>query len=175
MPDLRYPVGEFVVPSSITPADRARYLDQIAAAPAALRQAVAGLSESQLDTPYRDGGWTVRQVVHHVPDSHVNAYIRMKFGLTEQHPLVKPYDQSVWARTPEMLTTPIAVSLNLLEALHARWVLLMRGMAPTDFARTINHPEWRVPYTLDLVVAHYAWHGRHHTGHITELRKRKGW
>lgn len=175
MPDLRYPVGEFTIPTSINTGDRARYIDQIAAAPAALRQAVSGLSEAQLDTPYRDGGWTVRQVVHHVPDSHVNAYIRMKFGLTEDHPLVKPYDQSAWARTPEMNTTPVAVSLTLLEALHSRWVLLMRGMKPADFARTINHPEWKVPYTLDLVVAHYAWHGRHHTAHITELRKRKGW
>lgn len=175
MPDLRYPVGEFSIPASIKASDRARYIDQIAAAPAGLRQAVAGLSEAQLDTPYRDGGWTVRQVVHHVPDSHVNAYIRMKFGLTEVHPPVKPYDQSVWATTPEMSTTPIAVSLALLEALHTRWVLLMRGMKPADFARTINHPEWKVPYTLDLVVAHYAWHGRHHTAHITELRKRKGW
>lgn len=175
MPDLRYPVGEFKIPTSISPADRARFIEQIAAAPAALRQAVAGLSEAQLDTPYRDGGWTVRQVVHHVPDSHVNAYIRMKFGIAEDHPAVMPYDQSVWARTPEIKTTPIAVSLDLLEALHSRWVLLMRGMAPSDFARTIHHPEWTVPYTLDLVAAHYAWHGRHHTAHITELRKRKGW
>lgn len=175
MPDLRYPVGEYAIPKSISAGDRARHIDQIAAAPAALRQAVAGLSEAQLDTPYRIGGWTVRQVVHHVPDSHVNAYIRMKFGLTEDHPAVKPYDQVAWAATPEMNTTPVAVSLALLEALHTRWVLLMRGMAPADFARTINHPEWKVPYTLDLVAAHYAWHGRHHTAHITELRKRNGW
>ena len=175
MSDPRYPVGKFEIPKAITSDDRARYIDQIAALPGAMRQAVAGLTEQQLDTPYRDGGWTVRQVVHHVPDSHLNAYIRMKFGLTEDHPLVRPYDQDVWARTPEVVTTPIAVSLTLLEALHARWVQLLRGMSPRDFARTINHPEWKVPYTLDLVVAHYAWHGRHHTGHITELRKRKGW
>jgi hypothetical protein len=175
VPDLRYPVGEYAIPKSVTADDRARFIDQIAAAPAALRQAVAGLSEAQLDTPYRDGGWTVRQVVHHVPDSHVHAYIRTKFGLTEQHPPVRPYNQDLWARTPEVSTTPVAVSLALLEALHARWVLLLRGMAPADFARTINHPEWKVPYTLDLVAAHYAWHGRHHTAHITELRRRKGW
>lgn len=175
MPDLRYPIGQFVIPPAITAADRSRYIAEIAAAPAALRKAVAGLSESQLETPYRDGGWTVRQVVHHVPDSHVNAYIRFKFGLTEDHPVVKPYDQSVWAQTPEMRTTPITVSLSLLEALHVRWVQLMQGLEASAFARTINHPEWTVPYTLDLVVAHYAWHGKHHTAHVTELRKRKGW
>ena len=175
MSDLRYPVGKFEIPPSISAGDRARYIDQIAAAPAALQQAVAGLSEAQLDTPYRDGGWTVRQVAHHVPDSHLNAYLRMKFGLTEDHPPVRPYDQDAWAKTPEYTTTPVAVSLQLLEALHVRWVNLMRGMSPRDFARTIQHPEWKVPYTLDLVACHYAWHGRHHTGHITELRKRKGW
>lgn len=175
MSDPRYPVGRFEIPTSISAADRARYVDQIAALPGAMRQAVAGLNDAQLDTPYRDGGWTVRQVVHHVPDSHVNAYIRMKFGLTERHPRVMPYDQDVWAQTPDVRSTPVAVSLDLLEALHARWVQLMRGMKPADFARTIDHPDWKVPYSLDLVVCHYAWHGRHHTGHVTEVRKRMGW
>jgi len=175
MSDLRYPVGPWKPPATITVADRARFIEQIAAAPQAMRQAVAGLSETQLDTPYRDGGWTVRQVVHHVPDSHMNAYMRMKFGLTEQQPQVKPYDQETWAQTPEVATTPIGVSLTLLESLHERWVRLMKGMKDQDFARLINHPEWKAPLTLDMVAAHYAWHGRHHVGHITELRKRNGW
>ena len=175
MSDLRYPVGPWKPPATITVADRAHFIEQIAAAPQAMRQAVAGLSETQLDTPYRDGGWTVRQVVHHVPDSHMNAYMRMKFGLTEQQPQVKPYDQETWAQTPEVATTPIGVSLTLLESLHERWVRLMKGMKDQDFARLINHPEWKAPLTLDMVAAHYAWHGRHHVGHITELRKRNGW
>jgi len=175
MSDVRYPVGPWQPPATISAADRARHIEQIAAAPAAMRKAVAGLSEAQIETPYRDGGWTVREVVHHVPDSHMNAYIRMKFGLTEDKPQVKPYEQADWARTPEMRTTPIAVSLDLLEALHARWVHLMRGMKNEDFARLINHPEWKAPLSLDMVAAHYAWHGRHHVGHITDLRKRKGW
>jgi uncharacterized damage-inducible protein DinB len=173
--DLRYPVGPWVEPAQITPADRARNIEQIAAAPTAVRKAVAGLTEAQVETPYRDGGWTVRQVVHHLPDSHMNAYMRLKFGLTESEPHVKPYEQSDWAVTPEVATTPIAVSLDLLEALHARWVALLRGMTNEQFARRIRHPEWKAPLTLDMLAAHYAWHGRHHVGHITELRKRKGW
>jgi uncharacterized damage-inducible protein DinB len=175
MTDLRYPVGPWKAPVSISATDRTRFIEQIAAAPQAMRQAVAGLSDAQLDTPYRDGGWTVRQVVHHVPDSHMNAYLRMKFGLTEQQPQVKPYDQETWAQTPEIATTPISVSLDLLESLHERWVRLMKGMKDQDFARLINHPEWSAPLSLDMVAAHYAWHGRHHVGHISELRKRKGW
>jgi uncharacterized damage-inducible protein DinB len=175
MTDLRYPVGPWQPPAAISPSDRTRFIDQIAAAPRAMRQAVAGLSEAQLETPYRDGGWTVRQVVHHVPDSHMNAYLRMKFGLTEHEPQVKPYDQSTWAETPEVATTPISVSLDLLDALHDRWVRLMRGMKDQDYARLIKHPEWSAPLSLDMVAAHYAWHGRHHVGHITELRKRKSW
>lgn len=175
MADPRYPVGPWVQPKTITTSDRARSIDEIAAAPGALRQAVKGLTEAQIETPYRDGGWTVRQVVHHVPDSHIHAYIRMKFALTENEPQVKPYEQTTWAETPEIRTTSIDVSLTLLEALHARWVQLLRGMSPSDFARVVNHPEWTKPLSLDMMAAHYAWHGRHHVGHITELRKAKGW
>jgi uncharacterized damage-inducible protein DinB len=175
MTDLRYPVGPWKPPAAISASDRTRHIEQITAAPQALRQAVSGLSDAQLETPYRDGGWTVRQVVHHVPDSHLNAYLRMKFGLTEQQPQVKPYDQDTWAKTPDVATTPISVSLDLLTALHDRWVRLMTGMKDQDFARLISHPEWSAPLSLDMVAAHYAWHGRHHVGHITELRKRKGW
>jgi hypothetical protein len=175
MTDPRYPVGPWQAPAHISVADRERAIEQIAAAPAGLRRAVAGLSDAQLDTPYRDGGWTVRQVVHHVPDSHMNAYLRMKWGLTEREPQIKPYEQADWARTPEMRTTPVAVSLTLLESLHERWVHLMRGMSDADFARRINHPEWKAPLSLEMVAVHYAWHGRHHVGHVTELRRRKAW
>src|SRR5687767_7320901 len=172
---LRYPVGKAPRITELDSATRTRLIDTIARTPEQYRSLVAGLSDAQLDTPYRPGGWTVRQVVHHVPDSHMNAYLRMKFGLTEQQPQVKPYDQETWAQTPEIATTPISVSLDLLESLHERWVRLMKGMKDQDFARLINHPEWSAPLSLDMVAAHYAWHGRHHVGHISELRKRKGW
>lgn len=173
MPDARYPIGRRPAVSALTPAQRAESIAQIAATPANLRRAVQGLDDKQLDTPYRDGGWTVRQVVHHVPDSHVNAYIRCKFLLTVQQPTIMPYDQSTWAVTPET-RAPVEVSLALLEALHRRWVLLLEGVKPADFARTLNHPENGI-MTLDAVVADYAWHGRHHTAHITTLRERMGW
>lgn len=173
MSDARYPIGRHEPVSSLTPAQRAACIAQIAAAPELLRRAVKGLDDTQLDTPYRDGGWTVRQVVHHVPDSHMNAYIRCKFLLTVQQPTIMPYDQGDWARTPET-RAPVEVSLALLDALHRRWVLLLQGLEPGDFARTLNHPENGI-MTLDAVVAMYAWHGRHHTAHITSLRERIGW
>ncbi len=173
MPDLSYPIGRRPTVSTLTPAQRAECIAQIAAAPAHLRRAVQGLDDKQLDTPYRDGGWTVRQVVHHLPDSHMNAYIRCKFLLTVQQPTIMPYDQADWARTPET-RAPAEVSLALLESLHRRWVLLLEGLKPADFARTLNHPENGI-MTLDAVVADYAWHGRHHTAHITGLKERMGW
>ncbi len=173
MPDVRYPIGRQPRLSTLTPAQRAEGVAQIAALPANLRRAVQGLDDRQLDTPYRDGGWTVRQVVHHVPDSHVNAYIRCKFLLTVDRPTIMPYDQATWAVTPET-RAPVEVSLALLEALHRRWVLLLEGLKPADFARTLNHPENGI-MTLDGIVADYAWHGRHHTAHITGLRERMGW
>ena len=173
MADLRYPIGRREAVSALTPEQRAACIAQIAAAPGELRRAVRGLDDRQLDTPYRDGGWTVRQVVHHVPDSHMHAYLRCKFLLTEQQPTIKPYDQGTWANTPET-RSPVEVSLALLEALHRRWVLLLDGVRPSDFARTLNHPENGV-MTLDAIVAMYAWHGRHHTAHITGLRERMGW
>jgi uncharacterized damage-inducible protein DinB len=135
---------------------------------------VTGLTPAQLDTPYRDGGWTVRQVAHHVPDSHMNAYLRFKFGLTEDAPPIKTYEEKDWARTPEVAATPVDVSLALLDALHGRWVILLRAMTPEQFARTIKHPDMG-PTTLDTMLALYAWHGRHHTAHITSLRERMGW
>jgi len=174
MSDLRYPIGKFTRVGSLSAEQRAACIDEIAAAPAQFRRAVTGLTPEQLDTPYRDGGWTVRQVVHHVPDSHMNAYLRFKFGLTEDAPAIKTYEEKDWATTPEVAATPVGVSLALLDALHGRWVTLLRAMTPQQFARTIKHPEWGTP-SLDAMLALYAWHGRHHTAHVTALRQRMGW
>jgi uncharacterized damage-inducible protein DinB len=172
--DLRYPVGKFEWPGSLSDAERARCLEQIAQTPANLRAAVAGLSPQQLDTPYRPGGWTVRQVAHHVPDSHMNAYIRFKLALTEEQPTIKPYKENLWAELPDTAATPIETSLRMLELLHDRWVRLMRAMTAADFQRTLVHPEIGV-VKLERFLATYAWHGRHHTAHITALRSRNGW
>jgi hypothetical protein len=173
--DLRFPIGEFDANATISAADRARFIREIAAAPAALRAAIAGLSDSQLDTPYRPGGWTVKQVVHHVPESHMQAYGRFKLALTENEPTVKPYDESKWAELPDVRNTPISVSLTLLEALHSRWVILMENLTAEDFGRSYFHPEYKRAYTLNQVTAMYAWHGKHHVAHITSLRERSGW
>ncbi len=174
MTDLRYPIGKFSFDDEITPEKRRQCIQQIAAAPAQLRAAVAGLSPEQLDTPYRPGGWTVRQVVHHVPDSHLNSYIRCKLALTEEEPTIKPYDEKRWAELEDVRATPVEVSLMLLESLHRRWVLLLESLAPADFARKFRHPELGA-LTLEQNIALYAWHGRHHVAHITSLRQRMGW
>jgi len=174
MPDLRYPIGKFTVPGSLTPAERTAAIQVIAEAPARFRDAVRDLSESQLDTPYRDGGWTVRQVVHHVPDSHLNAYIRFKLALTEDSPTIKPYDEGAWARLPDTASTRVETSLTMLDALHERWVNLLQSMKPADFGRTLVHPE-RGPLSLDQMLAMYVWHSRHHAAHITGLRQRNAW
>ena len=172
--DPRYPIGKFNRVTSLTAAERATCVEQVAAAPAQFRRAVAGLTAAQLDTPYREGGWTVRQVAHHVPDSHMNAYLRFKFGLTEDSPAIKTYEEKDWAKTPEVAATPVDISLALLDALHARWVTLLRAMTPQQFERTIKHPEMG-PTSLDTMLALYAWHGRHHTAHVTSLRERMAW
>ncbi len=172
--DLRYPVGRFDWKQDITPDRYAALIATIADAPARLREAVQGLDDAQLDTPYRDGGWTVRQVVHHVPDSHMNAFIRFKLALTEDNPMIKPYEEAEWAKLSDVRDTPVETSLKLLETLQERWVILMRGMSDADFARTFQHPELgRVP--LSKVLGLYEWHGRHHVGHVTALRQRMGW
>lgn len=171
--DERYPIGKFTPVASLPPEDRKARIGQIAGAPADFRNAVAGLNDKQLDTPYRSGGWTVRQVAHHLPDSHMNAYMRFKWGLTEDTPLIKTYEEKDWANTPET-SAPITFSLDLLASLHERWVTLLRAMAPADFARKIKHPELGL-ITLDTLVALYSWHGRHHTAHVTTLRQRMGW
>jgi len=173
--DLRYPVGRFVRPASLKPEERAEAIDVITQAPNAMRAAVRGLTDVQLDTPYREGGWTVRQVVHHVPDSHMNAYVRFKLALTEDVPTIKPYDEAKWAELADGRSKLVEASLTLLDSLHARWVLLLRSMKPTDFGRKLNHPDWDVPLSLDSMLALYAWHSRHHVAHITTLRERKRW
>ena len=173
---LRYPTGRFHRPKRpLETAERRQMIDVIARTPDDIRAAVRGLSEPQLDTPYRPEGWTVRQVVHHVPDSHMNAYVRFKLALTEEMPTIKPYDESEWAKLSDVRDTPIDTSLTLLSALHDRWVRLLRAMAPDDFGRKLNHPDWDAPLSLDAVLALYAWHGPHHTAHITTLRQRMGW
>ena len=173
--DLRYPVGKFDWDARISESDYPKLIAAIAEAPGALRSAVAGLSRDQLETHYRPGGWTVKQVVHHVPDSHLNAYSRFKLALTEDEPTIKPYNEAAWAELADSAQVPIDVSLNLLDALHVRWVTLLRSMAPVDFRRTLRHPEQGRVLTLAQMLGLYAWHGRHHVSHITALRKREGW
>ncbi|MGA9836817.1 MAG: putative metal-dependent hydrolase [Gemmatimonadaceae bacterium] len=174
--DLRYPIGRFERPTRLTAAERAVAVEAIAAAPRAMRDIIRGLDDAQLDTPYRPDGWTVRQVVHHVPDSHFNAYARFKLALTESRPTIKPYDEAKWAALPDGRSPLVAESLVLTDALHARWVYLLRAMTPADFERTLVHPERPgAPMTLDAMLALYAWHGEHHVAHIAALRKRMGW
>jgi len=176
MDDPRYPTGRFQRPTApLSTEQRRAMIDVIARTPADLRRAVNALSPDQLDTPYRDGGWTVRQVVHHVPDSHLNAYTRFKLALTEDVPTIKPYDEARWANLSDTRDTPIETSLSLLESLHDRWVRLLRAMGPEQFARKLNHPEWESPMSLDVFLGLYAWHGPHHVAHVTKLRERKGW
>jgi uncharacterized damage-inducible protein DinB len=172
--DLRYPVGRFDVRAPVDPERLPGWIAEIADAPARLRAAVEGLSAEQLDTPYRPGGWTVRQVVHHVPDSHMNAYARCKLALTEDEPTIKPYDEGRWAELEDSRSTPTEVSLALLEALHDRWVRVLRSLGPAEMARTLRHPEMGV-MRVDALVGLYAWHGRHHVAHVVGVRERMGW
>jgi uncharacterized damage-inducible protein DinB len=172
--DLRYPIGKFDFDAPVAPEMRPLFIDQIASAPTSLRESVRALDDHQLDTPYRPGGWTVRQTVHHVADSHLNSYIRLRLALTEEQPLVKAYDEKKWAELVDARTLPVEISLSLLDTLHQRWVVLLKSMSDGDFARTFRHPEVGL-IRLDMNVALYAWHGRHHTGHIAGLRQRNGW
>jgi DinB superfamily len=172
--DLRYPVGRLQRDPNPTDAKRAHWIREIAETPEWLRAEVSGLSDTQLDTPYRDGGWTVRQVVHHVPDSHLNAYIRCKLIATEDEPPLKTYQEARWAELVDARTMPIEPSLALLESLHARWVAWLRAQDAAMFARGGTHPEWGVMRIDDLLQV-YAWHGRHHTAHIRALKARSGW
>lgn len=172
--DLRYPVGPCEYPASVSPEARTEHIKELAALPGRLRVAVQGLNDEQLDTPYRPGGWTVRQVVHHFADSHMNAYVRFRLALTEPQPTIKPYDEKTWAELPDARTAPIESSLRLLEGLHERWVMMFTALADSDFSRTLHHPEIGV-VRLDTYLATYGWHCRHHVAHITSLRQRSGW
>ena len=174
MTDLQYPIGRFKVEGAPTDAEIRRAIDEIERAPASLRVTVEGLTEEQLDTPYRPDGWTVRQVVHHVPDSHLNSYCRFKLALTEDEPTIKPYREERWAELADSRRTPIEVSLALLESLHQRWVVLLKSLEPAEFSRAFRHPEIGL-ITLAHNVCLYAWHGRHHTAQVTSLRERMGW
>jgi hypothetical protein len=173
--DPRYPIGKFQGPSTISRQQREQWIATIDEAPRQMREAVKGLSEQQLDTPYREGGWTVRQVVHHVPESHMNAYIRYKLALTEDTPTIKPYREDKWALLPDIHVTPVEISLQLLAALHVRWVNLMKVMPDQDWSRKFYHPEMGKYVDLQTALATYAWHGRHHIAHITTVRKNQGW
>ena len=174
MSDTRYPIGRFTPDQDPTPETRAKHIQEIASLPAQMRQAATGLTPEQLDTPYRENGWTVRQVVHHMPDSHMSAYIRFKLALTEDVPTIKAYDEAAWAKLKDSELTPIEVSLTLLEAVHIRWVTLLKSLKPEDFGRKFNHPD-AGSQTLDRTLALYGWHGRHHLTHITSLRQRMKW
>jgi hypothetical protein len=178
MPDLRYPIGKFewTQPASEEQStnERAHSIDVLSKLPGQMRAALLDLGPEQLDTPYRPDGWTVRQVTHHVPESHMNAYIRFKLALTEKQPQIKPYDEAEWAKLPDVRITPVEVSLQLLAALHSRWVDVLQTMRPSDFGRTLYHPE-RGVVTLEQMLALYSWHSAHHLAHITSLRERMGW
>jgi uncharacterized damage-inducible protein DinB len=174
MSDLRYPIGTFVPVDRLSQDERAAAIAEISAFPAELARAVAGLSDEQLDTPYRPGGWTVRQVVHHLPDSHLNAYVRFRLALTEDEPTIKPYAEKRWAELPDARSGPIEPSLALLAAVHVRWTRLLEALPEADFARTYLHPD-DGRRTLDRTLALYVWHGRHHLAHITRLAERMGW
>lgn len=174
MMDLRYPVGPCEYPASVSSEARTQHINHLAALPERLRAAVQGLDDEQLDTPYRPGGWTVRQVVHHFADSHINAYVRFRLALTEPQPTIKPYDEKTWAELPDSRTAPIESSLRLLEGLHQRWVMMLTALADSDFSRTLHHPEIGV-VRLDTYLATYGWHCRHHVAHITSLRQRSRW
>lgn len=171
---LRFPIGRFE-PRAISDEERAELISEIGRAPGLLRAAVEGLTDAQLDTSYRPDGWTVRQVVHHLPDSHMNSYMRFKLAIAEDRPTIRTYDEASWGEMSDARRAPPEISLVLLDALHARWVPWLRSLPPDSFARQLDHPEWDAPLDLDTMVQLYAWHGQHHTAHITGLRDRMGW
>lgn len=174
MTDLRFPIGRFKMDEDVNEDQRPRLIDEIAETPARLRAVVSGLSPEQLDTPYRPDGWTVRQVVHHLPDSHLNSYIRFRLALTEDEPMIKPYHEDKWAELYDARTAPVELSLALLESLHERWVVLLKSLTSADWARAFKHPEMgTVPLAKNVGL--YAWHGKHHVAHIASLRERMGW
>lgn len=172
--DIRYPIGKFESKNSLSDSERRECIRHIAEAPTKLRAAVHNLTIEQLNTPYRPDGWTVKQVVHHVADSHMNAYIRFKLAITEQEPAIKTYAENLWAELPDARNAPIETSLQLIESLHHRWVMFLESLSSADFSHTFRHPD-RGIMTLDQLLPLYAWHGRHHIAHITTLKERMGW
>jgi hypothetical protein len=172
--DLRYPIGKFVPPLETAERQRDAWISEIEILPASLRKSVATLDDEQLDTPYREGGWTIRQLVHHLPDSHMNSYVRFRLALTEDSPTIKPYREDAWANLSDAKSAPVELSLNLLDALHSRWVILLRSMGEDQFTRVFDHPEVG-QMSLACALASYAWHGRHHLAHVEGLRSRRGW
>lgn len=173
---LRFPMGTFDLPADTSADARVKWVVDVASLPQQIREATVGLSDEQLDTPYRDGGWTLRQVVHHVADSHMNAYVRFKLAATEDNPTIRPYEEHLWAELPEAKNEPIEMSLQLIETIHYRWVRHMKNMtADSDWARTFFHPGSQKTLPLSIIVAMYSWHGRHHLAHITTTKERLGW
>ena len=171
---LRYPIGKFSSKEGYSTAELDQFIARIESLPTRLEKEVSNLSVSQLDTPYREGGWTVRQVIHHMADSHMNAYIRVKWSLTEETPMIKAYDEKSWAETPETKADPL-LSIALLKALHAKWILLLKQLSPAELKKGYIHPETKKHVRLDHLMGLYAWHGDHHLTHITSLKRRKGW
>ncbi|MGB0931345.1 MAG: YfiT family bacillithiol transferase [Chitinophagales bacterium] len=171
---LQYPIGRFKVPRGITPSSIEQYIQEIESLPEQISEAVTGLSDLQLDTPYREGGWSVRQVVHHLTDSHLNSYIRFKWALTEDMPIIKAYNEQTWAMLPDY-KAPVDISVHLLKSLHQRWVILLKSMTPEQLKLKFVHPETNAKIPLDINTALYAWHGKHHLAHIEGLKERKGW
>lgn len=174
MEQLRYPIGRFKSPKEYNDELRERFIDEIEETPFYLRQSVENLNEVQLNTPYREGGWTLEQVVHHLPDSHINAYIRFKLALTEKEPVIKTYKEAEWAKLDDYITTPIETSLILLESVHVRWIILIKSLSPDQFKRKLNHPEYGI-VDINWLLAQYAWHGKHHIAQINSLKQRMGW
>lgn len=174
MEHLKFPIGRFETPANISRAELDSYIQAIEELPSQLRESVNGLNDVQLDTPYREGGWTLRQVVHHLADSHANNYARIRFALTEENPAIKPYDEAKWAELPDARSGGLEHSLNMLEGIHGRWAALMRTFTEKEWKRTFYHPE-RGVVALDATMALYVWHGKHHVAHIRELRRRENW
>jgi hypothetical protein len=172
---LKYPIGKYASPDPITPEHRSAWIQDLVLAPGRFREAVKGMSETQLDTPYREGGWTVRQLLHHVPDSHMNAYIRFKWTLTEEKPTIKAYHEDRWAKLEDSRVVPVELSLSLLESLHNRWVALLKVLTPEDFRKLYLHPQYGTEFSLERVLGLYAWHGKHHLAHIVNLKERMKW
>ena len=172
---LRYPIGRFKRPDSLARQDIDKWIEQIETLPVRFRKVADALSDEQLNTPYRPEGWTLRQVIHHVPDSHVNSYIRFKWTLTEKQPTIKAYDEVAWAAQPDYQFVPVGLSLDFLEVLHARWVPILKSLTDSELKRSFIHPEHGKEVPLGINVALYAWHGDHHLGHLEQTIKIKGW